>query len=118
MRRAFSTMVIALASVALADVAMAQVTPAPAPPASKPTLQSIGMYIYPAKGQTAEQQAADEASCTAWAESQTGLVLSGGTVNVDSAAKAAQQQTAQATEGAAVAGAAKGAVAGVEALVI
>jgi hypothetical protein len=115
MRRAFSIMVIAFATIALADVAMAQVTPKPpaAPAGAKPTLQSIGMIIYPAKGQTADQQAADEGACTAWAEDQTGLVLSGGKVNVDSAAQASQQQMAQATEGAAVVGAAKGAAAGV-----
>jgi uncharacterized membrane protein len=70
------------------------------------------MIIYPAKGQAPEQQAADEASCTTWAESQTGLVLSGGKVNVDSAAKASQQKAAEATTGAAVVGAAKGAAGG------
>jgi hypothetical protein len=87
-----------------------QAAPAPAPP---PTLAQIGMLIYPAKEQTPDQQKADEAACTQWAEAQTGLKLQAGSVNVDSAAQAAQQQTAQATQGAAVAGAAKGAVAGV-----
>lgn len=106
--------VLAAGIVALAATAAAQVTPA-APPqqaGAKPTLKSIGMIIYPAKGQTPEQQAADEAACVTWAENQTGLVLSGGKVNVDSAAKAAQQKTAEATTGAAVVGSAKGAAAG------
>lgn len=107
--------VLAAGIVALAATAAAQVTPAaPAqqPAAAKPTLKSIGLIIYPAKGQAPEQQAADEAACVTWAENQTGLVLSGGKVNVDSAAKAAQQKTAEATTGAAVVGSAKGAAAG------
>ena len=114
MRRILTTVVVAVSLVATAGMAVAQVTPAAPPPAggAKPTLKSIGMMIYPAKGQTPEQQAAAEAACTAWAESQTGLVLSGGKVNVDSAAKASQQKTAEATQGAAVVGAAKGAAAG------
>ena len=98
-------------SFAVAQTAVpAQATPAPPPP---PTLAQIGMIIYPAKEQTPDQQKADEAACTQWAEAQTGLKLQAGGVNVDSAAQAAQQQAAQATQGAAVAGAAKGAVAGV-----
>ena len=42
------------------------------------TLSSIGMFIYPAEGQSPEQQQADEAACTQWAESQTGMVPRGG----------------------------------------
>jgi hypothetical protein len=60
------------------------------------------VIIYPAKEQTPDQQKADEAACTQWAEAQTGLKLQAGGVNVDSAAQAAQQQAAQATQGAAV----------------
>jgi hypothetical protein len=114
MRRSLITVVLAFSAVSLAAVALAQVTPQQTPPpaASKPTLKSIGLMVYPAKGQKPDQQAADEAACTAWAENQTGLVLSGGKVNVDSAAKASQQKTAEATQGAAVVGAAKGAAAG------
>jgi len=110
MRRSLLTPVIALG---IATYAAAQVTTAPeaAPPA--PTLGQIGMIIYPAQGQTPEQQKLDEASCTQWAEAQTGLKLQAGSVNTDSAAQAAQQQAAQATQGAAVAGAARGALAGV-----
>ncbi|HEX9166442.1 MAG TPA: glycine zipper domain-containing protein [Gemmatimonadales bacterium] len=98
---------------ATSTTAFGQVTPAASPPASaKPTLKSIGMIIYPAKGQAPDQQAADEAACITWAENQTGLVLSGGKVNVDSAAKASQQKMAEATTGAAVVGSAKGAATG------
>ena len=115
MCRSLVAAALVLGAVALAPAAVAQVTPTqqPAPAAAPPTLKQIGMIIYPSKGQTPQQQAQDEAACTQWAEAQTGLTLSGGTVNTDSAAKAAQQKTAEATQGAAVAGAAKGAVAGV-----
>lgn len=92
---------------AVAQTAAPQQAPPPAP-----TLAQIGMIIYPAKEQTPDQQKADEASCTQWAEAQTGLKLQTGGVNVDSAAQAAQQQAAQATQGAAVAGAARGAAGG------
>jgi hypothetical protein len=91
------SVLLAAGIIVLAATAAAQVTPAaPAqqPAGAKPTLKSIGMIIYPAKGQTPQQQAADEAACVTWAENQTGLVLSGGKVNVDSAARAAQQKTA------------------------
>ena len=77
------------------------------------TLSGIGMYIYAAEGQTPEQQMADEAACTEWAEAQTGLTLQAGSVDTQAAAEAAGQQTADATRGAAVEGAARGAVAGV-----
>ena len=101
-------------SLAAATALAAQVV-ATAPPAQPPapTLKQIGMIIYPAKAQTPDQQRADEAACTTWAETQTGLTLHAGSVNADSAAKASGEQVAQATEGAAVAGAARGAVAGV-----
>ena len=75
-------------------------------------LKSLGMIIYAAKGQPADQQAKDEAACTEWAESQTGIKISGGQVNTEAAAKAAGDQAAQATQGAAVSGAARGAAGG------
>ena len=67
-------------------------------------------YVYPAKGQTPEQQKSDEAACYTWAVQQTGF---------DPATPQAQQQaakpptTATGTKpGAGVRGAAKGAVVG------
>lgn len=67
-------------------------------------------YVYPAKGQTPEQQKGDEAACYTWAVQQTGF---------DPANPAAQQQpakpptTATGTKpGAGARGAAKGAVVG------
>jgi hypothetical protein len=82
------------------------------PAGPPPTLAQIGMIIYPAGGQTPEQQKADEDACTEWAEAQTGLTLQSGSVDTQAAADAARQQTADATQGAAVGGAARGAVGG------
>jgi hypothetical protein len=104
----FNATIAAAVAMAVTSYAVAQVatTPEEAPPA--PTLAQIGMLIYPAGGQSPEQQQADEAACTQWAEAQTGLKLQAGTVNTD----AAQQQASEATQGAAVRGAARGALAG------
>jgi hypothetical protein len=77
------------------------------------SLSGIGLLIYPAQGQAPEQQQADEAACTDWAESQTGLSIQAGSVDTEAAAAAAEQQAADATTGAAVGGAARGAAAGV-----
>ena len=105
--------VAALVLVVTAGSLVAQtVAPAPAP-AAKPTLAQLGLFIYPAKGQAPDKQKADETACYQWAETQTGLTASTGSVNTEAAAQAAKQQAAQQTQGAAVAGAAKGAVAGV-----
>ena len=108
-----SSIPVAVLALALGAHAAAQVatTPQAAPPA--PTLAQIGMFIYPAQDQSPEQQKADETACTEWAETQTGLTLQAGSVNLDSAAQAARDKAGQATQGAAVAGAARGAVAGV-----
>src|SRR6476619_5522274 len=52
-------------------------TPAPAaPPAaapSKPISTSLGMVVFPAKGQTAQVQSQDEGECYAWSKGQTGV---------------------------------------------
>jgi len=71
------------------------------------------MIVYPADGQSPEQQAKDEAACWDWAEAQTGIRIVLGSVDTDAAGRAAGDQAAQATAGAAVGGAARGAIAGV-----
>ncbi len=50
-------------------------TPAPTAPAStvQPVSQSLGLIVYPAKGQSAQRQSADEQECYNWAKSQTGI---------------------------------------------
>ena len=62
-------------------------TTSAAPPAS---LKSLGMVIYPAQKQSPEQQTKDEAACAQWAESQTGITISGGQVNTQAAGQAAK----------------------------
>jgi hypothetical protein len=34
---------------------------------------SLGLYVFPAKSQTAHQQSTDEGACFGWAKSQTGI---------------------------------------------
>jgi hypothetical protein len=41
--------------------------------ATKPLSTSLGMVVFPAKGQTAQQQSQDEGECYAWAKGQTGV---------------------------------------------
>ena len=75
--------------------------------------KQLSMFVYPAKGQSADKQKKDEKECYAWAKDQTGFdPLAAAAPNADSAGKAAKEQTATATQGAAVKGAAKGAAAG------
>jgi uncharacterized protein YcfJ len=82
------------------------------PPATKSPAASLGIAVYPAKGQAPEQQAKDEQECYAWAQQQTGVDPTA-KANTDSAAAASKAKADSATTGAAVGGAAKGAVAGV-----
>ena len=75
--------------------------------------KQLSLFVYPAKGQTPEKQKKDEQECYTWAKNQTGFdPLTTAAPNADSAAKAAKEQTAQATQGSAVKGAAVGAAAG------
>ncbi len=83
------------------------------PPPPKPTLAQLGMIIYAGQDQTPEQQAADEAACYVWAETETGITLTTGAPDAAAAGAAASARTEEATRGAAVGGAARGAVAGV-----
>jgi len=82
--------------------------PAATPPASKPLSTSLGMVVFPAKGQTAQQQSQDEGECYAWSKGQTG-------VDPMAPAPAAAQPAAQtkpAADGSRLRGAARGAAAG------
>jgi hypothetical protein len=56
----------------------ASAAPAPATAAapatnSKPLSTSLGVVVFPAKGQNASKQAADEGECYAWSKGQTGV---------------------------------------------
>jgi hypothetical protein len=52
---------------ALAGVAAAQTSP------SKPLSTSLGVVVFPAKGQTPEKQSQDEGECFSWSKTQTGF---------------------------------------------
>jgi uncharacterized protein YcfJ len=111
-------MIALVASVGGAQASGSKPAAAPAPTAQQldaaaAQFKQLGLLAYPAKGQSADKQKKDQAECYAWAKDQTGFdPATAAAVNTDSAAKAAKEQTAQATQGAAVKGAAKGAAAG------
>jgi hypothetical protein len=72
----------------------------------------LGLYVFPAKGQTADQQKQDESACYAWAKEQSGIDPAAVNANPDSAKKAAGAKADTATQGAGVRGAARGAAGG------
>lgn len=81
------------------------------PPPSKPISTSLGMVVFPAKGQTAQQQSQDEGECYAWSKGQTGV----DPMAPPPAAQPATQPAAQpasAADGSRIRGAARGAAAG------
>jgi hypothetical protein len=92
--------------------APAAAAPAAAAPTGPMPSSTLGLFPYPAKGQTKEQQLQDEQECYAWAQGQTGIDPARVKANPDSAAKAAAAKMDSAATGAAVVGAAKGAAAG------
>jgi hypothetical protein len=73
---------------------------------------TLGLYAFPAKGQTPEQQKQDESACYAWAQEQSGIDPAAVKANPDSAKKAAGAKADSATAGAGVKGAAAGAAGG------
>ena len=72
--------------------------------------QKLGLIVYPAKGQTPEQQALDEQQCYSWAQQQTDPLAK--SPNADSAAQASKAKVDSAAQGAAIKGAAGGAAGG------
>ena len=64
----FVTMTICLA---LCSSVHAQTAPPPAAP--KPLSTSLGVVVFPAKGQTPQKQSQDEGECYAWSKGQTGV---------------------------------------------
>jgi len=98
---------VGLLVLACTGVAAAQDAQPAAPPSSA---ASLGLFVYPAKGQDAAQQSKDETECYGWSKSQSGF---------DPAAPAATQAPATAAQpekqgpgGERVKGAARGAAAG------
>jgi hypothetical protein len=93
-----------------AQVAVAQSATVQLAAATAQTKQTLGLIVYPAGGQTAEQQARDEQACYAWAQQQVGPLT--GAPNADSAAQAGKAKADTATQGAGIKGAAGGAAGG------
>jgi hypothetical protein len=90
--------------------------PAAQAPASAPAAKSVpaqlGLVVFPAKGQSKDQQAADENDCYDWAVTNTGVDPAKVTVNTDSAAAAGKAKGDSAAQGAGARGAARGAAGG------
>ena len=94
---------------ALAFTVNAQ-TPTATPP-SKPLSTSLGVVVFPAKGQTAAKQSQDEGECYAWSKGQTGVDPMAPPAATPAAAPA-PAQTAQQPGGQRAKAAARGAAAG------
>ena len=93
-------------------------TSPPAPAAAAPTAgqsslsSSLGVFVFPAKNQTATQQSNDEGACYGWAKSQTGIDPMNIKPPQPSQPSQAPQQAANAGAGAPVKGAVGGAALG------
>ena len=89
-----------------------------AAPAAGPLSSSLGVYVFPAKGQAPQQQSNDETACFGWAKTQTGIDPMAIVPQVQpaqqgqSTANAGSGSVARGAVGGAVAGTAVGAVAG------
>jgi len=83
--------------------------PTTAPTTAGSLSSSLGMYVFPAKNQSATQQSTDEGACYGWAKSRTGI----DPMNIKApASQPSQQQAANTGGGEPVRGAARGAAAG------
>jgi hypothetical protein len=80
------------------------------PAAAASLSSSLGVFVFPAKNQGAQQQSHDETACFGWAKTQTGIDPMAIKPQVASSAPA--QPTKDPASGQAVRGAARGAVAG------
>jgi hypothetical protein len=94
----------------LARMAAAQTDSARVAAAAAQAKQKLGLIVYPAKGQTPQQQALDEQQCYSWAQQQTDPLAK--SPSADSAAQAGKTKADSAAQGAAVKGAAGGALGG------
>jgi len=82
------------------------------PMTMKEVKQKLGMVVFPAKGQKAEQQDSDEYECLMWGADQAGVKPTDKAPDKKAAGDAAAAKVDSAASGAAVKGAAKGAAAG------
>lgn len=82
---------------------------------AKTLAATIDVYVFPTKGQAADQQSKDEAECYSWAESSTGndpFQLQKDSAEQQQQTEQQVQQAKSATQGAGAKGAVKGAAAG------
>ena len=105
--RVLAAQAVLLAAV-LANVADAQVSP---PTGDKTLAATISVYVFPAKGQTPDQQSKDEATCYGWAVDNTKTDPLELTARAQQQRQQANQQKAQIDQAGEGAGA-KGALAG------
>jgi uncharacterized protein YcfJ len=92
----------------MAGAVLAQETVAPAP--TQALSKSLGVVIFPAQGQNAQQQSQDEGECYAWAKTDTGVDPMAATAPPLPPAEQAAQPAGP--DGSRVRGAARGAAAG------
>jgi hypothetical protein len=104
-----STLLMLTLMAGLTQSAVAQNEPVQLAAATTQAKQTMGLIVYPAGGQAAEQQARDEQACYAWAQQQVGPVSA---PSVDSAAQAGKAKADSAAKGAGIKGAAGGAAGG------
>ena len=102
--------IVVLISLATVSLAAAQTQPT----GQKTLAATLGVFVYPAKGQTAEQQSQDEVQCYNWAVQNTGTdpFDLAKQAQQQQQAEQAQQQASQVGKGAGAKGAVGGAAAG------
>jgi len=100
----------AILAAGMTQAAVAQTEPVQLAAVTAQAKKTYALIVYPAGGQTAEQQALDEQACYGWARQQTAPMTA--SPDADSVAQAAKAKTDSATKGAAMKGAAGGAAGG------
>ena len=110
--RAFVTGIVLIATTSLA---WGQGAPPPAPTGQKTLAATVGLYVFPAAGQTPEKQSQEEAECYNWAVQNTGtdpFQLSKQAEQQKAQTEQAKQQAQSVGAGAGAKGAIGGAAAG------
>ena len=100
---------------AVSTLALAQAPPPAAPACQKTLAATVGLYVFPSKGQTPEKQSQEESECYNWAVQNTGtdpFQLGKQAEQQQAQTEQAKQQAANAGAGAGAKGAVKGAAAG------
>ena len=95
-----------------ADTTKAAAAVPPATMTMKEAKEKLGIIVFPAKGQTAELQEADELTCLQWGADQAGLTVNAKLKDGDAAAATAAGKVDSASAGAGGKTAAKGAAVG------